>query len=359
MSVADRPGPAAQPDAAVAGAPPAHPSRSRAWRAGLPAGVRAVLPAVAVLAGAAVLSLLLPDFYVGLLTLSGLYGLVALGLHLFMGRAGQVSMGQAAFFGLGAYTSALLGLRAGVSPWLGSVAGAAAAAVAADFLGRLTLHLREHYLALATLALGIAVDVTFAELRLTGGSSGLTDIPPFRVGGAPLGAAGYAVLAWGALALAMAVAGNLASGPYGRALRALAASEVGAASVGLHAAALKRQTFAVSAAFAGLAGAIYSSWVSYIDPTTFGFVLSVNFVLMAVVGGLRSLWGGVVGAVVVVALDQFLKVTVPLLVPSARGDFQLLFYGIILGVFLIYRPDGLAGLAASLWRLRRRGGGTP
>jgi branched-chain amino acid transport system permease protein len=283
----------------------------------------------------------LPPYYTGLITLIGLYALVAIGLNLFMGYAGQVSLGQAAFFGVGAYTSAALAVKAGVSPWFGMVLGAAAAALVAYALSFVALRLRENLLALATLALGIVINVVFNQWDFIGGSSGLKDIPGFRIGAYVFDQRAYAILAWALVAIGIWFAGNLVRSNFGRSLIAISAGELGAQALGVHAERLKRQTFVLSAVYAGAAGAVYASQASYIDPTSFSFLLSVNFVLMSVIGGLRSLWGAVIGATVVVALGQILQNVVPIVLPSARGDFQGFFLGVILIAMLILLPRGI------------------
>jgi branched-chain amino acid transport system permease protein len=283
----------------------------------------------------------LPSYYTGLLTQIGLYALVTIGLNLFMGYAGQVSLGQAAFVGIGAYTSAVLATRGHVTPWIGMVAGAIAAAVVAYVLSFVALRLRENLLALATLALGIVINVVFNEWEFLGGSSGIKDIPGFTFGAFTFNQPAYAILAWALLALGVWFAGNLVRSTFGRSLIAISAGELGAEALGVDAERLKRQTFVLSAVYAGVAGAVYASSFTYIDPTSFSFLLSVNFVLMSVIGGIRSLWGAVIGAAVVVALGQFLQITVPVVLPSARGDFQQFFLGVILIAMLILLPRGI------------------
>lgn len=283
----------------------------------------------------------LPSSYTGLLTLIGLYGLVALGLNLFMGYAGQVSLGQAAFVGVGAYTSAALAVKTGLTPWLGTLAGALAAALAAYVLSFVALRLRENLLALATLALGIVINVVFNQWEFIGGSSGLKDIPGFALGGHAFDQRAYAVLAWLLFALGIWFAGNLVHSSFGRALVAISAGELGAQALGVDGERLRRQTFVLSAVYAGVAGAVYASVFSYIDPTSFGFVLSVNFVLMSVIGGIRSLWGALVGAAFVVVLGQVLRTVVPAVLPNARGEFQQFFFGVILIAILIWLPKGI------------------
>jgi branched-chain amino acid transport system permease protein len=283
----------------------------------------------------------LPSYYTGLVTQIGIYALVAVGLNLFMGYAGQVSLGQAAFVGLGAYTSAIVATDLHWTPWIGIVAGAFVAALVAYVLSFVALRLRENLLALATLALGIVINVVFNEWEFIGGSSGIKDIPGFALFGHPLELRGDAILSWTFVVAGIWFAGNLIRSNFGKSLVAISAGELGAATLGIEAERLKRQTFVLSAVYAGIAGAIYASYVTYIDPSSFGFLLSVNFVLMSVIGGMRSLWGGVLGATIVVLLREILSSVVPMVLPSARGDFQSFFFGVILIVMLIVLPNGL------------------
>ena len=183
---------------------------------------RFAVQSAAIFALGAVLALVLPPFYAGLVTLCGLYALVTLGLNLFMGYAGQVSLGQAAFLGIGAYTSAVLALRYGVSPWLGSIAGAFVAALVAYAISFIALRLRENYLALATLALGIVINVVFAQWDFVGGTSGLSGIPGFALFGYTFDSRSYAILTWLLVALGVWFANALVTSAYGRALIALA-----------------------------------------------------------------------------------------------------------------------------------------
>jgi branched-chain amino acid transport system permease protein len=312
--------------------------------------VRFALQSVAIFALGTLLALILPPFYAGLVTLTGLYALVTLGLNLFMGYAGQVSLGQAAFLGIGAYSSAVLAVKYGVSPWLGSVAGACIAAGVAYALSFVALRLRENYLALATLALGIVINVVFAQWDYVGGTSGISGIPGFVFFGRLLDPRGYAVLAWAVVAAGVFFANMLVVSAYGRALIALAAGELGALTLGIDGDRMRRQVFVLSAIYAGISGGVYASYFTYIDPTSFNFLLSVNFVLMSVIGGLRSVWGAVAGAAAVVALGQFLSIEIPKIIPSARGDVQTFFFGVILIAILVNMPDGLI---SGLTRLRR------
>jgi branched-chain amino acid transport system permease protein len=294
-----------------------------------------------VFAAVAVAVWFIPPYYTGLITLIGIYALVTIGLNLFMGYAGQVSLGQAAFVGVGAYTSAVVTVKLSWSPWIGLLAGGIAAAIVAFALSFIVLRLRENLLALATLALGIVINVVFNQWDFLGGSSGFSGIPSFSIGHYTFDLRAHAILSWLLVALGLAFAGQLVRSNFGRSLIAISAGELGAASVGIDALRLKRQTFVLSAVYAGIAGAVYASYQTYIDPTSFSFLLSVTFVLMSVIGGIRSLWGAPIGAAIVVALTQILQAVVPIVIPSARGDFQSFFLGAILIAMLVFLPKGL------------------
>ena len=228
-----------------------------------------------------------------------------------------------------------------MTPWAGMIAGAIVAALIAYGLSFVALRLRENLLALATLALGIVINVVFNQWEFIGGSSGFKDIPPFAIGSFAFDQRADAILAWVLVAGGIWFAGNLVRSTFGRALIAISAGELGAQALAVDAERLKRQTFVLSAVFAGVAGSVYASQQSYIDPGSFSFLLSVNFVLMSVIGGLRSLWGAVIGAAIVVVLGQLLQAYVPVLLPSARGDFQQFFLGVILIAMLILLPRGI------------------
>ena len=234
-------------------------------------------------------------------------------------------------------------------------------------LSFVALRLRENLLALATLALGIVINVVFNEWEFIGGSSGFKDIPGFALGSFTFDQRAYAILAWALVALGIWFAGNLVRSSFGRSLIAISAGELGAQALG------RRRRTPQAPDVRAERGVrrrcrrrLRLVSVSYIDPTSFNFLLSVNFVLMSVIGGIRSLSGAVIGAAVVVALGQVLQTVVPLVLPSARGDFQSFFFGVILIAMLIllaardHQPLGearardRAALAVRAGRRRRR-----
>lgn len=286
------------------------------------------------------------NYLLGVLIVIGIYTIVVQGLGVLMGYAGQVSFGHAAFFGLGSYAAAILTTRFHWPAIPALLAAVLLPGLIAAIIGKPTLRLKELYLALATLSFGILVHILFTEGReLTGGPSGLSGIPYFSVG--PLvfdSDIKFFYLVWLVVALVTAAVHNLIGSRMGRALRAVRESEVAAEASGIDAAALKLKAFVMSALTAGLAGGLYAFYVTFISPSPFSFHTSVLFVLMAVIGGLGTLLGPLLGAVVVVALGEILRWAVPLVIPGAGGEYQIIFFGIILMLIMVFRPAGLGSI---------------
>ena len=286
------------------------------------------------------------DYLVQTLAFCGLNVMMATGLNLLMGYAGQVSLGHAGLYGLGAYVSGVLGVRYGVSPWVGLVVAAVATGALAYLVGIPTLRLKSYYLAMATLGIGIVLHLGFVQLyRLTGGSSGLAGIPPFEL---HLGKISSDVLhyylIWIFVAAALLVARNLANASAGRLLRALGESEVAAEAMGVDTAAEKRRIFVLSAVYASVAGSLYAHYITVISPEIFSFLFSVLLVLMVAIGGIGLYWGGVLGALLLTVLPEVLR---------RYGDYEVPLYGLALIVVMLFVPRGLAGAL-----VRRRPAGT-
>lgn len=284
------------------------------------------------------------------LTLMGLYIVTVIGLNLFMGYAGQVSLGQAGFFGLGAYAFGIWTTRTIWPVWGGVVLGMLVAAAVAWILSLFILRLKTHYLALATLAFGMMADVAFQALPLTGGNSGLTNIGSFTWMGHAFSNADYFGLSWIGVGIAAWLASRVVHSGGRVLLETVRSSEIAATLLGIDPIRVKREMFIVSAIMAAFAGAVYASWIGYIDPTVFTFTLSVNFVLMAVVGGMRSVYGAAVGVVLVEGLGQGLKTLGQAISPTLGGALELAVYGVILVIVMMYWPDGVV----SAWKDRRR-----
>jgi branched-chain amino acid transport system permease protein len=295
-----------------------------------------------------VLPLLLPNALLTIYIFIGLSTMVVSGLSLLMGFAGQVSLGQAAFYAIGAYTAGLLARDLNVPPLLGLIVAPAATASIAYVVGLPLLRLRGHYLAFGTLAFHLITLSVIGEARdVTGGDTGLTAIPSLGIGllvvDGPYKPIVFAYLAWGLALLTLLFNHNLVRSRPGRALRALATSEAGALAAGVPVGRYKLQVFALSAGYAGLAGGVYAFYVSYIAPGSFPLVRSIEFLIMATVGGLGSVWGSAVGATLVFLVVQVLQNlgTIPGMPLRAPAVFSYAVYGLVLVGIMLALPGGV------------------
>ncbi|MEV4350002.1 branched-chain amino acid ABC transporter permease [Actinoplanes sp. NPDC049596] len=283
-----------------------------------------------------------------------LLALAALGLVPLAGRARQVSLGQAAFYGIGGYTSAILTTRYGLGGWWALVAGALLSAAVAWLLGSLIFRAQGHYLSLATLAFGLALAALATQLPMTGGNAGITGVPALSVLGIELSddLSMYYVFA-GMLLVATVAVQVLLRSFWGAALTAAGDSPVAAAASGVDVAGLRRTAFVVAAVLASVAGSGYACWYRYVDPGVLGLLSSVELLVIVSVGGRDSVWGAPLGALGVVTLTQLSKEQIG---PASGASFELTAYGVILILSLLLLPRGLAGLPAILlgrWRRHR------
>ncbi|MCK9377367.1 MAG: branched-chain amino acid ABC transporter permease [Syntrophobacterales bacterium] len=304
---------------------------------------RWVLYALAVLG----LALFLGDeYYYTLLNFVGIHALLVVGLNLLLGYAGQISLGHAAFFGLGAYTSGIFTATYGVNPWLAMGAGLGVSGGAAFLIGIPALKLRGYYLAMATLGFGIIVYIFLNEAHhLTGGPSGLSGIPSLSLAGFALNTPQRLFpLIWIILGLILALSANLVNSRTGRAIRALHDSEAGAESLGVDTFRMKLKIFVWSALYASLAGSLYAHSLNFIAPASFGFMFSIKLVTMVVLGGMASIWGSLLGAGVLTVLPEMLTVF---------HDFEVVIFGAILMVVMIFLPRGLVRGILDLYEFRR------
>ncbi len=269
----------------------------------------------------------------GILNLIALHAIVVLGLNLFIGYAGQVSLGHAAFFGLGAYGSAILTTVFSVQALPAMILTAAGVALTAFVIGIPTLRLSGHYLAMATLGFNIVVHNIFVQWdRVTGGPSGLSGIPPFAVlGSAVHGEVRQYYLLWGAAMIALTLSLNLVRSGVGRGLAALAEDEVSAAAMGVDVRRGKVAIFIVSSIFASIGGSLFAHYMGTITPDTFGIFASIDFVIMVVIGGMGSLWGSLAGATIVTLLPHLL---------GPLEDSRDIIYGLIVVAILLFLPRG-------------------
>jgi branched-chain amino acid transport system permease protein len=287
-------------------------------------------------------------YYLSVFILVGIYGIITMGLSLLLGYAGQVSLGHAAFYAMGAYTSAIGTVRYGINPWLCIVLGLVVTALAAYLIGRPTLRLRGHYLAMATLGIGIIVQVFFREGgQFTGGYSGIPRIPRLALGDFTFNTdLKYAYLVWPLVLLVLVLSANLVNSRLGRALRAIHDSEVAARACGVDVSATKVSIFVLSAVCASLAGSLYAHYVTFISFDPFSFQFSVTLVLMVILGGSRSLWGALAGAAIVTVLGQVLT-ALGYRIPALEG-LDVVFFGAMLITAVVFMPAGLAGWLKSV-----------
>ena len=301
--------------------------------------------ALGLFAVGAVLALTVNDYYVFVLANVALLAVVGIGLNVLIGLTGQVSFGHVGFYAIGAYTVAILTTQAGMSFWLAWPIAALLAAAMGALLALPALRVKGPYLAMITIAFGFIVEHGIVEMRdLTGGQNGIMGIIAPSLGSLAQGERAVALLALAAAAVALAGYAWLSRGTWGAGMRAVRDSETAAASLGLNPLVIKVVAFAVSAACAGAAGALFAPLSSFVTPHTFGFVQSILFVLVVLLGGAGSVAGPIVGALIVGLLPELL---------SSLEEFRLLFFGLLLLVVLWVAPEGMVGLVRSVVRRLR------
>ncbi|HEY5973749.1 MAG TPA: branched-chain amino acid ABC transporter permease [Geobacteraceae bacterium] len=281
-------------------------------------------------------------YLLNVLVFVGIHTMLALALNLLLGYAGQISLGQAGFFGLGAYISGVLTATHGIDPWLAMGISATVVTLLAFLVGFPILKLKGHYLAMATLGLGIIIYIVFNEaVDQTGGPSGLSGIPNLKIGQFVFDndLKNY-YLIWTMTLICMGLALNLVHSRIGRALRAIHDSEVAARVMGVNARLLKVQIFALSAGMSAVAGSLYAHTMTFVAPASFGFNFSVELVTMVIIGGLASIYGSLLGAALLTVLPELLR---------AFQDYDIIVYGMLLIVMTMYMPGGLVKVVPNLF----------
>ncbi len=295
-------------------------------------------------------------YYLSILAFMATRFMMALGLSLLLGQAGQISLGQAGFVGIGAYGAAILTTRLGMNPWAAMILAAMLSATIAGLVGMPALRLRGYYLAMATLGVNEIVYILLVQLKgLTNGTDGITGIPSLSVGSLDLGGPkAYHLLAWGVALLMLRFCLNLTCSRVGRSLRALHRSEPAAQSLGVDTSYRKVQVFMLAAVFASIAGSFDAFYMQYVSPESYTITFSIILITGVIIGGLGTIWGTMWGTLAIVILPELLK--------RVNDDITNLVFGILLIFIMVVWQGRTQGLwqSAKAWNAGRgRGRGVP
>jgi branched-chain amino acid transport system permease protein len=282
-----------------------------------------------------------PEFWITLANYIGLYSIVAIGLVLLTGVAGMTSFGQAAFVGIGAYTTAYLTTAYGIDPWLTLLIGTGLTALTAFALGAITMPLSGHYLPLGTIAWGLSLYYLFGNMEFLGKYDGIAGIEPIKLFGISLssGRQMYSLI-WFMVLVVIISARNLLNSRPGRAIRALKGGAVMAESMGIDTAAMKVAVFVYSAVVAGISGWLYAHLQRAVNPSPFSINVGIEYLFMAVVGGAAHIWGAILGSALLTILKDQLQGYLPILF-GGSGSYEMIVFGILLVMLLQHAPDGL------------------
>lgn len=294
---------------------------------------------IVVLVGIAVLPL--PDFWITQLNYIGLYSLVCLGLVLLTGIAGLTSFGQAAFVGIGAYSTAWLTLNTGLSPWLTLFIGLGLTTACALVLALITLRMSGHYLPLATIAWGLSLYYLMGNLDALGKYDGMLGITGLTLLGWEVGQGrGFFALTWTIVVLAALAIIHLLDSRAGRAMRSLRSGTLMAEAMGVSTLRYKITIFLIAALLASLSGWLFAHFQRTVNPSPFGLKMGIEYLFMTVVGGVGYVWGALTGALLTKLLEDQLQVLLPQWLGTS-GSYEVIVFGIVLVLMLKFLPDGL------------------
>ncbi len=282
-----------------------------------------------------------PEFWITQLNYIGISSLAVLGLILLTGVGGLTSFGQAAFVGIGAYTSAYLTVHAGLSPWLTLFVGLALTAVCAIVLGWITLRMSGHYLPLATLAWGLSLYYIMGNLEALGKYDGILDVTGLSLFGWDLGHGRvFFVMTWALVLLGTLAMIHLLDSRVGRAIRSLKTGSQMAESMGIDTLRFKIGIFLISALLASLSGWLYAHFQRAVNPSPFGVHVGIEYLFMAVLGGAGHVWGAITGVTITKLLADQLQVLLPKLIGTS-GSYEIIVFGVLLVLTLKYAPEGI------------------
>jgi len=312
---------------------------------------------ILLIAGLMLLPLFIPSSYVlGVMCFIAIYGVLAIGMGLLLEHAGLFSLAHPSWFGLGAYVAGILAARGIVPPWMGIILGAVVVAFISGVIGAPLLRLRGYYLACATFAVLLIVEITLGQLgSITGGHEGLMGIPPLSIGGFVLKTdVHYYFFSWALCLGCLWFLSNLMDSRIGRAIKSFHNSELASKNMGVNIPKLKLEVFVLTAVMASLAGSILCFYLRFTMPSIFGFPLLVEVLTMVVIGGGKTLYGPLLGSFVTVWLRELIHMYLKGILPVMRAEVDAIFFGMLIIVILIFMPGGLAGGIDQLFSLGRK-----
>ncbi|MDR9796005.1 branched-chain amino acid ABC transporter permease [Aeribacillus pallidus] len=290
------------------------------------------------------------SYTLSLFVLIGIYSMITIGLSLLMGYAGQISLGHAGFFAIGAYMSAVLTTMYDVPSWIAMIAGMALTAFLSFLIGIPILKLKEHFLAFATIGVNVIIYIfLLGKTDLTKGAAGLSGIPNLTIFGYEFrNELSFYFLIWGIVLLIVLFSLNIVQSHVGRVLRGIHDSEIATLTQGVNVAKYKLHIFVISAVFASLAGSLYAHFMNFITPHMFHVLVSIQFLVMVVVGGSQSIWGAICGAFVMTMLGEWVRKYLPMVMDTS-GEIEIMVYGAVLILVIMFMPKGLIPTASSIY----------
>jgi len=283
------------------------------------------------------------EYLLHIFVIAGIYIILTLSLNLIVGFTGLPALGHAAFMCIGAYTSSLLALNMGVSPWIGLIIGACFAAVSGVVIGYPAVRLKGDYLALATFGLGVIVySISKNWVSFTRGPMGLPGIPGFSIFSFELSETwSYLLLVLIFVIITIFICRRIVNSPFGRILRSIREDETASEALGKDTNKHKLMVFIIGAFFAGIAGSLYAHYITFIDPSSFTVMESITVLLMVIFGGMGSISGSIVGALILVIFPELLRfMGMP---SSIAAPMRQMIYGLLLVILMIKRPEGIMG----------------
>ena len=284
------------------------------------------------------------EYLLHILIIAGIYIILTLSLNLIVGYTGLPALGHAAFSCIGAYTSSLLALNIGLSPWIGLLIGATIASLSGVIIGYPSVRLKGDYLALATFGLGVIVySIAKNWVSLTRGPMGLPGIPSFSIFRYNIsGVVSYLIFVSFFVVITIYTINRIVNSPFGRILRSIREDEIASETLGKNTVKYKLLVFVIGAFFAGIAGSLYAHYITFIDPSSFTVMESITILLMVIFGGMGSISGSFVGAIILVVLPELLRF---LGMPSSiAAPMRQMIYGLLLVILMLKRPQGIMGV---------------